>query len=316
MGALYVLDEPSIGLHPRDSRRLVEILQSLHGLGNTVLVVEHDREIMRSADHLIDLGPRAGEHGGEVVYQGNYADLRKSDKVSHRPVSAGRTQNRNAGFPSQSQRRTSLEILKARKHNLQNIDVRIPLGLFVCITGVSGSGKSTLVHDVLFKAIKRAKGTTADSLGWRATPIRGTEILSDAVLVDQSPIGQNSAIESDHLYEGIRCHGRDLRRDPRRPRTQLRPGHFSFNLAGGRCETCQGNGTITVEMQFLADVELTCDDCKGTRFKSAVLEVRYKGKNIAEVLDLTVHEAIEFLCRQHAPLPENCGFSKRSGWAT
>ncbi len=292
VGALYVLDEPSIGLHPRDSRRLIEILESLKSLGNTVLVVEHDREIMRAADHILDLGPRAGEGGGQLVYEGDYAGLCESAKTL-----TGRYLKGELKIPTPIFRRRSngryLEILNARKHNLKNLNLRIPLGIFVCITGVSGSGKSTLVHDVLFHAIRRAKGHTMENQdGWDG--IRGADLILDAVLVDQSPIGRtprSNPATYIKAFDDIRQIFAGTRDAYAR---NLQPGHFSFNLTGGRCDTCQGSGTITVEMQFLADVELTCEDCKGKRYKSSILEVHYKGKNIAEVLDLTVHQAIEF----------------------
>jgi excinuclease ABC subunit A len=193
-----------------------------------------------------------------------------------------------------------LEVLNARKHNLQNLNVRIPLGIFVCISGVSGSGKSTLVNDVIFKAIQRAKGQQAD-LNEGLDAVRGSQMIFDAVMVDQSPIGKtprSNPITYIKAFDAVRAIFASTRDAQAR---NLRPGHFSFNLAGGRCETCQGSGTITVEMQFLADVELTCEDCKGKRYKSAVLEVMYKGKNIADVLDLTVHQAIEFFAG-HAKL--------------
>jgi excinuclease ABC subunit A len=292
VGALYVLDEPSIGLHPRDSRRLVDILQSLKTIGNTVLVVEHDPEIMSSSDHIIDLGPRAGENGGRVVFEGSYKQL-----VGGAKSLTGRYLNGELRIPTPLFRRRNngrgIEIRNARKHNLKNLTLRIPLGVLVCITGVSGSGKSTLVHEVLYSAVKRAKGELKDPLdGYDA--ICGSEYISDAVLVDQSPIGRtprSNPATYIKAFDDIREIFAETRDAYAR---SYGPGHFSFNLAGGRCETCQGNGTITVEMQFLADVELTCDDCKGTRFKNSVLEVRYKGKNVAEVLDLTVQEAIDF----------------------
>ncbi|MBN2320451.1 MAG: excinuclease ABC subunit UvrA [Acidobacteria bacterium] len=293
VGALYVLDEPSIGLHPRDSRRLIDILQSLKSLGNTVLVVEHDAEIMKSADHIVDLGPRAGELGGEVVYQGDYASLAKN------PASlTGKYLGRKLKIPVPVFRRKrkkgkQIELFNARKHNLKNLDIRIPLSLLVCITGVSGSGKSTLVHDVLYAAVKKAKGELKESPdGFDA--IRGAERITDVILVDQSPIGKtprSNPATYTKAFDDIRKIFAGTRDAYSRG---FGPGHFSFNLAAGRCETCQGNGTVTVEMQFLADVELTCEDCKGRRFKSSVLEVSYKGRNIAEVLDLTVREAIDF----------------------
>ena len=291
-GVMYVLDEPSIGLHPRDSARLIEILGSLKRLGNTVVVVEHDREIMSAADHIIDLGPRAGESGGEVMYQGDCAGLLQSEKSL-----TGRYLKGDLKIPVPIFRRRSngryLEILNARKHNLQNLSVRIPLGLFVCITGVSGSGKSTLVHDVLYEAVRWAGGKGSESPD-ACDGLRGTDLITDAVLVDQSPIGKtprSNPVTYIKAFDAIRQIFAATRDAYAR---SLQPRHFSFNLHGGRCDTCQGNGTITIEMQFLADVELTCEDCKGTRYKSSILEVQYKGRNIAEVLDLTVHQAVEF----------------------
>ncbi len=296
VGALYVLDEPSIGLHPRDSRRLVEILESLKALGNTVLVVEHDREIMSAADHIIDLGPRAGENGGQVIYQGSYAGLCESEQSL-----TGRYLRGDLKIPTPIFRRRGngryLEIINANRHNLQSLNVRIPLGIFVCISGVSGSGKSTLVHDVLYNSIKRAKGQATETQD-ACDALRGAGLIVDAVLVDQSPIGKtprSNPATYIKAFDDIRQIFSATRDAYAR---NLRPGHFSFNLTGGRCESCQGSGTITVEMQFLADVELTCEDCKGKRYKSSVLEIQFKGKNIAEVLDLTVRQAIEFFAGQ------------------
>jgi excinuclease ABC subunit A len=293
VGALYVLDEPSIGLHPRDSRRLIDILKSLKSLGNTVLVVEHDAEVMKSADHIIDLGPRAGEQGGEVVFQGDCNSLTRNFQSL-----TGRYLNGDLKIPVPAFRRKRkkgkhIELANAHRHNLKNLDLQIPLGVLVCVTGVSGSGKSTLVHDVLYTAIKKAKGEIGESPGGYDS-IRGSERISGVILVDQSPIGRtprsNPATytkafdEIRRVFAGTRdAYGRGFG-----------PGHFSFNLSAGRCETCRGNGTVTVEMQFLADVELTCEDCKGSRYKNSILEVRYKSKNIAEVLDLTVREAMSF----------------------
>jgi excinuclease ABC subunit A len=298
VGALYVLDEPSIGLHPRDSKRLVEILNSLKSLGNTVVVVEHDPEIMRSADHIVDLGPRAGEHGGEVVFRGSYPSLLQDSKSltsrylrgeSKIPVPLFRRKRNDKG----------IELHDAHAHNLKILNLRIPLGMLVCITGVSGSGKSTLVHDVLYTAIKKAKGEIKESpAGIKA--IRGAEYVSDVILVDQAPIGRtprSNPATYTKAFDDIRQIFAETRDAYSRG---FGPGHFSFNLEAGRCETCQGNGTVTVEMQFLADVELTCEDCKGRRFKNSVLEVQYKSKSIAEVLDLTIHEAMEFFAGKSA----------------
>jgi excinuclease ABC subunit A len=292
VGALYVLDEPSIGLHPRDSLKLVDILENLTSLGNTVLVVEHDPEIMRSADHIIDLGPNAGEHGGEVVFQGSYASLLENDNSLTASYLNG-----SLGIPVPLFRRKSknrkLELIDAHKHNLKNLDVSIPLDLFVCISGVSGSGKSTLVHEVLYPAIKHAKGEPGESASGFRT-IKGCHHLSNVILVDQSPIGKTSRSNPatyTRSFDDIRQIFAETRDAYSRG---FSPGHFSFNLESGRCPTCQGNGTITIEMQFLADVELTCEDCKGTRFNKPVLEVRYKDKTIADVLDMTVRQALEF----------------------
>ena len=292
VGATYVLDEPSIGLHARDSRRLVEILKSLSSMGNTVLVVEHDPEIMSSADYIVDLGPGAGENGGHVVYQGTYSGILNESKSL-----TGRYLRGELKIPTPLFRRKNsgqdVEILNAHKHNLKNLNVRIPLGLLVCISGVSGSGKSTLVHDVLYAGLKQAIGKVKEP-GDGYGGIRGAENISDVVLVDQTPIGRtprSNPVTYLKAFDDIREIFANTRDAYAR---NLGRGHFSFNLSGGRCETCQGNGTTTVEMQFLADVELTCETCKGARFKSLVLEVGYKGKNIAEVLDFTVREAMQF----------------------
>lgn len=292
VGALFVLDEPSIGLHPRDSRRLVEILRSLKDLGNTVLVVEHDPDIMRSADYLIDLGPRAGENGGEVVFQGSYPALLQDSKSLTSRYLRGEMKISVPMFRRKSQRKF-IGIVNAYLHNLKHVSVEIPLGILTCITGVSGSGKSTLVHDVLCSAARKAKGETKEPAGG-CEAIRGTKHISDVILVDQSPIGRtprSNPATYTKAFDEIREIFAETRDAVGRG---FGPGHFSFNLETGRCPTCQGSGIVIVEMQFLADVELVCEECKGTRFKSSVLEVQYKSKNIAEVLDLTVHEAIEF----------------------
>jgi len=293
VGALYVLDEPSIGLHPRDSRRLVDILKSLKSLGNTVLVVEHDADIMQSADHIIDLGPRAGELGGDVVHQGDYASLVENPASLTGRYLKGELEIPVPVFRRKRKKAQEIEILNARRHNLKNLDIRIPLSMLVCITGVSGSGKSTLVHDVLYAGIRNVPRGEGEP-GGAFDLIRGAERISEAILVDQSPIGRtprSNPATYTKAFDDIRKAFAGTREASSRG---FGAGHFSFNLPAGRCETCQGNGTVTVAMQFLADVELTCEDCKGRRFKKPVLEVRYKGKNIAEVLDLTVSEAIDF----------------------
>lgn len=291
VGALYVLDEPSIGLHARDTGRLIEILESLRDLGNTILVVEHDPEMMRHADKILDLGPGAGEHGGRVVFEGDLAGLvadphsltgRYLSGELQIPVPAGR---RAPGKPR-------LRVRGARQHNLKSIDVDIPLGLLVCVAGVSGSGKSTLVHDVLYNALISRRGVAAPRAEYER--IEGDNLLGDVILVDQSPLGRtprSNPITYIKAFDAIR---EIFASTPEARKRGYRPGHFSFNIPGGRCETCQGDGTVTVEMQFLADVELVCEECRGRRFKPSLLEVRYKGKNIHDVLQMTVKEALAF----------------------
>ncbi|NWG13222.1 MAG: excinuclease ABC subunit UvrA [Acidobacteria bacterium] len=291
-GTLYVLDEPSIGLHPRDNLRLIETLLKLKELGNTVVVVEHDPEIMRSADHIIDLGPRAGENGGRIVAEGDFASIvREPNSLTGRYLS-GEARISVPLFRRMDNGRC-LELIGARRHNLKDLSLKIPLGMMVCVTGVSGSGKSTLVHDVLYVAIKKAKGELKD-VPAGCQSLHGADKIADVVLVDQSPVGRtprSNPATYVKAFDDIRSIFAETRDAYSR---NLGAAHFSFNLSGGRCETCQGSGTITVEMQFLADVELTCEDCRGKRFKPSVLEVTYRGRNIAEVLDLTVHEAMDF----------------------
>jgi excinuclease ABC subunit A len=292
VGALYVLDEPSIGLHARDSARLVKLLQNLRDIGNTVLVVEHDPEMMRAADHLLDIGPGAGELGGEVVYEGNLDGLLK-----HETSLTGRYLRHELQIKTPQEHRPrgkhSIHLRGAREHNLKNIDVEIPLGQLVCVTGVSGSGKSTLVHACLYAGLKHQRGDWQGQVGQFAS-LDGGKYLDDILLVDQSPIGRtprSNPVTYIKVYDLIREVFAGTREAQARG---YNPSHFSFNVPGGRCETCQGDGTVTVEMQFLADVELVCEECKGTRFKSSLLEIKYRGKNIHEVLNLTVREAIAF----------------------
>ena len=295
VGTLYVLDEPSIGLHSRDTSRLVKILHDLRDLGNTILVVEHDPEIMRAADRILDLGPGAGENGGRVIASGTYDEIRSNTTsltgryLGHELRIQPPPQRRKPGIPK-------LDIVGATAHNLKKIDVSIPLGMIVAITGVSGSGKSTLVHDVLYQALVAAKqGSGAvPTASVNGSGLRGAQFIDDVVLVDQSPIGRtprSNPVTYIKAFDGIRELMASL---PEAQKHGFTAGHFSFNIPGGRCETCQGDGTVTVEMQFLADVELVCEECKGTRFKPEVLDVRYRGKNIHEILNLTVREALQF----------------------
>jgi excinuclease ABC subunit A len=295
VGTLYVLDEPSIGLHTRDTHRLIKILQDLRDLGNTILVVEHDPDIMKSADRILDLGPGAGENGGNVIATGNYNEILKNPKsLTGRYLAEDlRIQLPNARRKPGPQQ---VKIKGARAHNLKNIDLSIPLRMIVAITGVSGSGKSTLLHDVLYQALsavkKQGNGNGTVPIGWKS--VEGAEFIDEVVLVDQSPIGRtprSNPVTYIKAFDGIRELFASL---PEAQKRGFTAGHFSFNIPGGRCENCQGDGTVTVEMQFLADVELICEECKGTRYKAQVLEVRYRGKNIHEVLNLTVKEALQF----------------------
>jgi len=291
VGALYVLDEPSIGLHPRDTHRLIGILKSLRDLGNTILVVEHDPDAIAAADYVIDLGPGAGENGGKLLYAGPRSELTQS-----RESLTARYLNGELRIPVPSMRHKPmgrfLRIYGARAHNLQNIDLMIPLGMLVAVTGVSGSGKSTVVHDVLYKAIEaRNVGGTFKELCDR---IEGDQFLQGVVLVDQSPIGRTPRSNPSTYLKAFDAIRELFAATPDAKKRGYSPGHFSFNIPGGRCEACQGEGIVTVEMQFLADVELICEECRGTRFKSGVLEVRYREKNVHEVLQLTVREALAF----------------------
>ena len=285
VGTLFVLDEPSIGLHPRDNARLIQILKSLKDIGNTVLVVEHDPEIILAADHLVDLGPRAGEHGGRVMFAGPMAAFRVSpDSLTARYIRGEKE------IPVPKRRREAgrfLLIRDAHKHNLRHLDVRLPLNVFACLTGVSGSGKSTLLHDVLYQ------GWAGEaSEGFR--DIRGLDAVDKMIMVDQSPISASPrSIPATYTkaMDGIRS----LFAATREATAQgFKPGYFSFNTAGGRCEECQGAGQQIVEMQFLSDVTLTCEACQGRRFKPEILEVRYRGKTIDDVLHLTIDDALEF----------------------
>jgi excinuclease ABC subunit A len=301
VGACYVLDEPSIGLHSRDTARLIRILHELRELGNTIIVVEHDADVMRSADHIVDLGPGAGENGGRVVFQGSYSELAGgaaslTGKYLRGELRTWRTIDRRAVDP-----RRTVRFAGARAHNLKNLDVTLPLGLMVAVTGVSGSGKSSLVHEVIYKALSRRQEPEEESgechgirekFTYRKVERAG--LVSEAILVDQSPIGRTPRSNPVTYLKAFDLIRTLFASTPEAARRGYGAGHFSFNIPGGRCETCQGDGTVTVEMQFLADVELVCDECKGTRYKSAVLEVRYRGLNIHEVLRLTVREALAF----------------------
>jgi excinuclease ABC subunit A len=309
VGACYVLDEPSIGLHTRDTGRLIRILHELRQIGNTILVVEHDPDVMRAADHIVDLGPGAGERGGEIIYEGSYADLlRDGARSLTGRYLRGELRVSNPRVRHAVARARRLRFHGARAHNLKNIDVEIPLGAMVVITGVSGSGKSTLVHDVIFRSMqalhkapsteREANGTDEETLEPQirlaCRKVEGAEAIRETVMIDQSPIGRTPRSNPVTYIKTFDLIRQLFASTPEAEKRGYTAGHFSFNIPGGRCETCQGDGTVTVEMQFLADVELVCDECKGTRFKSGILEIRYQGLNIHEVLQLTVDEALVF----------------------
>ena len=292
VGTLYVLDEPSVGLHARDNQRLIEILRQLRDQGNTVLVVEHDEDMIRVADHIVDLGLGAGEQGGRVVYSGDLPGLLQEA----RSLTAKYLRNELA-IPVPSPRRRGIgqkiRLRGASEHNLKDIDVEIPLNTLTCVTGVSGSGKSTLVHDVLYAAIKRAKGDWDRRIG-TFSELEGLEYITDVALVDQTPIGRtprSNPVTYLKAFDPIR-ELFSLTKDARA--RGLTASHFSFNVPGGRCEACQGEGEVRVEMQFLADVFVPCDQCDGKRFKPQVLEVRYRGRSVHQVLEMTVREALAF----------------------
>jgi len=291
VGALYVLDEPSIGLHPADTQRLVDILKSLRDLGNTVLVVEHDGETMESADRLIDLGPGAGELGGKLLFSGTYPGMLREPRSL-----TGRYLSGELRIPVPNQRHKPngkfIRLFGANLHNLKNLDVMIPLGMLTVVTGVSGSGKSTLIHDVLFKALLAQRN--GGSVKEFCDKLEGEQNLTDVVIVDQTPIGRTPRSNPATYLKAFDAIRDTFAETPDAKRKGFAAGHFSFNVPGGRCETCQGDGTVTVEMQFLADVELVCEECRGTRFKSSVLEVKYHGKNVHDVLQMTVREALAF----------------------
>jgi excinuclease ABC subunit A len=292
VGVLYILDEPSIGLHQRDNRRLLDTLKRLRDLGNTVLVVEHDEETIRAADYVVDLGPGAGELGGHVVAVGT------PDEIMANPASlTGRYLSGGLAIPVPTERRkghgASLTVHNPREHNLKGAAVRIPLGTFTCVTGVSGSGKSTLVNDILYRALAQMLHRAQDRPGAHDR-IEGAQHIDKVVDIDQSPIGRTPR-SNPATYTGLFTFIRMLfARTPDARMRGYQPGRFSFNVKGGRCEACQGDGLVKIEMHFLPDVYVTCDVCKGRRYNRETLEIHYKGKSIADVLDMTVREALGF----------------------
>jgi len=292
MGVLYILDEPSIGLHQRDNVKLLNMLGRLRDLGNTLLVVEHDEETMLSADFIVDVGPGAGVHGGEVVCSGSISDIMECEKSL-----TGQYLSRKKKIPVPALRRQgngkSLIVKGVSENNLKNLTVSIPLGIMTCVTGVSGSGKSSLINEVVYKALAAALNGAKTRPG-RHDLIEGMEFLDKVIDIDQSPIGRTPR-SNPATYTGVFGEIRDLFASTQDARARgYKPGRFSFNVRGGRCESCSGDGLIKIEMHFLPDIYVPCDVCKGKRYNRETLEVRYKGKNIHEVLDMTVDEALEF----------------------
>ena len=291
IGSMYVLDEPTIGLHPRDNDRLIRILESLRDIGNTVLVVEHDLEMMKAADNVIDIGPFAGTHGGEVVFHGEYSKLLKADTLTGKFLSGRKEietpQKRRKGNGK------AIKLTGASEHNLKNVDVEFPLGLLLVVTGVSGSGKSTLVHHTLYGGIRKHIGSYNQKVG-RFREISGMSSIHHLEMVDQSPIGRSTRSNPatySKAFDGIR----DVFAGTRQAKIMgYTPSHFSFNVPGGRCETCQGEGVQKIEMQFMADIELTCEVCNGARFRKDILNVKYRGQSIHDVLEMPISEALDF----------------------
>ena len=298
VGSMYILDEPSIGLHPKDTERLISVLKNLRDLGNTVIVVEHDEDIMKEADYIIDIGPEAGTYGGNVVAEGTYSEILKSDSLTAKYL------NEDFKIEVPTKRRTSkhkIEIFGAREHNLQNIEVTFPLNCLSVITGVSGSGKSTLVKKILYPAMQKQLNGYGDKIG-QHTAIKGDfDTLKSVEFIDQNPIGRSSRsnpVTYIKAYDDIRALFSSQKLSKIR---NFKPKHFSFNVEGGRCETCKGEGEVTIEMQFMADVHLECDVCNGKRFKKEVLEVTFDGKSIDDILNLTIDDAVAFFSENLVP---------------
>jgi len=292
VGSMYIMDEPSIGLHPRDTARMIEVLKSLRDLGNTVIVVEHEEEIMRAADQIIDIGPDAGSHGGELIFQGSQHDL--NEKIKSHTINY-LTGVEKISIPAKRRRwKDAVVITGARENNLKNLTVKFPLGTLTVITGVSGSGKSTLIKKILYPALGRVNGSVAESPGKYDRLEGDINKIAQVEFVDQNPIGKSSRsnpISYVKAYDAIRTLYSE---QPLSKQRGYKPSHFSFNVEGGRCDTCEGEGEIKVEMQFMADIFLKCESCHGKRFKQEVLEVEHKGKNIFDVLDMTVEEGLKF----------------------
>ncbi|MFM8741969.1 MAG: excinuclease ABC subunit A, partial [Cytophagales bacterium] len=292
VGSMYIMDEPSIGLHPRDTARMIEVLKSLRDLGNTVIVVEHEEEIMRAADQIIDIGPDAGSHGGNLVFQGGIFDINENTDSHTADYLSGAEK---IEIPQHRRKaKDFITVFGARENNLKNLRVKFPLGVLTVVTGVSGSGKSTLIKKILYPALLRLTGSVGETPGKYDRLTGDFNTIKQIEFVDQNPIGKSSRsnpISYVKAYDVIRNLYAD---QPLAKQRGYKPSHFSFNVEGGRCDTCEGEGEIKVEMQFMADIFLECESCHGKRFKQEVLEVEHKGKSIADVLDMTVEEGLEF----------------------
>ena len=291
VGSMYILDEPSIGLHPKDTERLIGVLKDLRDLGNTVVVVEHDEDIMKESDYIIDIGPEAGTFGGHVVAEGTFNDILKSDSLTAKYLN----ENLKIEVPTKRRKSTNkIKIIGARENNLKNIDVTIPLNSLSVITGVSGSGKSTLVKNILYPSLQKKLTGYGNKIGQHTRITGDFESLKNVEFIDQNPIGRSSRsnpVTYIKAYDDIRALFSNSKLSKIR---NYKPKHFSFNVEGGRCEICKGEGEVTIEMQFMADVHLECDGCAGRRFKKEVLEVKVDQKNIDDILNLTIDDAVDF----------------------
>jgi excinuclease ABC subunit A len=296
VGSLYILDEPSIGLHPRDTHRLIQVLKNLRDKGNTVVVVEHEQLVMEAADRIVDIGPEAGTLGGQLVFEGTYSDLVKKGKTLTGQYLRG---EKSIDFPAKPRKwNRSILLEGANEHNLKNIDVEFPLHALTVVTGVSGSGKTTLIKKILCPALKKMLGGGADATGKFRKLGGDYKRITDVEMIDQNPIGKSSRsnpVTYTKAYDAIRNLFSD---EPMAAARGYKPKHFSFNVEGGRCETCQGDGKVTIEMQFLADITVECDECHGKRFKQEVLDIQHRGKSISDVLEMTIDEAVEFFAEE------------------
>jgi excinuclease ABC subunit A len=296
VGSMYILDEPSIGLHPKDSEQLIGVLRTLQALGNTVIVVEHEEEMMRAADQLIDIGPEAGSGGGNLMFQGSFEELAANGDTYTAKYLSGRME---VPVPAQRRKwRNAIEIQGARENNLKNLSVKVPLGVMTVVTGVSGSGKSTLIKKILAPAMMKLHGSTSEATGKFDKLAGDYNKIRHVEFVDQNPIGKSSRsnpVTYVKAYDAIRALYAD---QPLAKSRGFKPSHFSFNIEGGRCEVCQGEGQVKIEMQFMADIYLTCESCNGQRFKQDVLDIKYKEKSISEVLDMTIADSIDFFADQ------------------